>query len=58
VLRVWERFKEPKSKTSKAPVPMRPLLAGFLLAWFFTRNREVKQEIKKRLFQSLGGVYK
>jgi hypothetical protein len=23
----------PKSKASKAPVPMHPLLAGFLLAW-------------------------
>jgi integrase len=30
---VWERFKEPKSKASKAPVPMHPPLAGFLLAW-------------------------
>lgn len=30
---VWGRFKEPKSKISKAPVPMHPLLAGFLLAW-------------------------
>src|SRR5208337_2891064 len=30
---VWGRFKEPKSKASKAPVPMHPLLAGFLLAW-------------------------
>ncbi len=30
---VWRRFKEPKSKASKAPVPMHPLLAGFLLAW-------------------------
>src|SRR5271156_2202267 len=27
------RFKESKSKASKAPVPMHPLLAGFLLAW-------------------------
>ena len=30
---VWGRFKAPKSKTSKAPVPMHPVLAGFLLAW-------------------------
>ncbi|HTR26866.1 MAG TPA: tyrosine-type recombinase/integrase [Terriglobales bacterium] len=30
---VWGRFKEPKSKAPKAPVPMHPLLAGFLLAW-------------------------
>ena len=30
---VWGRFKVPKSKASKAPVPMHPLLAGFLLAW-------------------------
>jgi len=30
---VWGRFKVPKSKASRAPVPMHPLLAGFLLAW-------------------------
>src|SRR3984893_5946042 len=30
---VWGPFKAPKSKASKAPVPMHPLLAGFLLAW-------------------------
>jgi integrase len=30
---VWGRFKRPKSKASRAPVPMHPLLAGFLLAW-------------------------
>ena len=30
---VWGRFKVPKSKASKAPVPMHPLLAGSLLAW-------------------------
>jgi integrase len=30
---VWGRFKAPKSKASRAPVPMHPLLAGFLLAW-------------------------
>jgi integrase len=30
---VWGRMKEPKSKASKAPAPMHPLLAGFLLAW-------------------------
>jgi hypothetical protein len=30
---VWGRFKVPKSKASKALVPMHPLLAGFLLAW-------------------------
>src|SRR5207253_3093058 len=27
------RFKQPKSKASKAPVPLHPLLAGFMLAW-------------------------
>jgi integrase len=27
------RFKVPKSRASRAPVPMHPLLAGFLLAW-------------------------
>jgi integrase len=30
---VWGKFKPPKSKASKAPVPMHPLLAGFLMAW-------------------------
>jgi integrase len=30
---VRRRFKVPKSKASKAPVPTHPLLAGFLLAW-------------------------
>ncbi len=30
---VWGRFKVPKSRASRAPVPMHPLLAGFLLAW-------------------------
>ena len=30
---VWGKFKGPKSKASKAPVPMHPLLAGFLSAW-------------------------
>lgn len=30
---VWGRFKVPKSKASRAPVPMHPLLAGFLLGW-------------------------
>jgi integrase len=30
---VWGRFKVPKSKASKAPFPIHPLLAGFLLAW-------------------------
>jgi integrase len=30
---VWGGFKMPKSKASKAPVPMHPILAGFLLAW-------------------------
>jgi integrase len=30
---VWGRFKEPKSKASKAAVPMHTLVAGFLLAW-------------------------
>jgi len=27
------QFKVPKSKASKAPVPMHPVLAGFLMAW-------------------------
>jgi integrase len=30
---VWNQFKAPKSKASKAPVPMHPVLAGFLMAW-------------------------
>ena len=30
---VWGGFKTPKSKASRAPVPMHPILAGFLLAW-------------------------
>jgi integrase len=30
---VWAQFKVPKSKASKAPVPMHPVLAGFLIAW-------------------------
>ena len=30
---VWAQFKAPKSRASKAPVPMHPLLAGFLMAW-------------------------
>jgi hypothetical protein len=30
---VWAQFKVPKSKASKAPVPMHPVLAGFLMAW-------------------------
>ena len=30
---VWAGFKMPKSKASRAPVPMHPVLAGFLLAW-------------------------
>jgi integrase len=30
---VWAEFKMPKSKASRAPVPMHPVLAGFLLAW-------------------------
>lgn len=29
---VWGHFKTPKSKASKAPVPMHPVLAGFLMA--------------------------
>ena len=29
---VWAQFKVPKSKASKAPVPMHPVLAGFLMA--------------------------
>ena len=31
---VWGRFKVPKSKASKAPVPMHPLLAGFMQDWY------------------------
>lgn len=30
---VWGDFKTPKSKASRAAVPMHPVLAGFLLAW-------------------------
>jgi integrase len=30
---VWGRFGRPKSKASRAPVPLHALLAGFLLAW-------------------------
>lgn len=30
---VWGKFKAPKSKASKSPVPMHPVLAGFLMAW-------------------------
>lgn len=30
---VWAQFKAPKSRASKAPVPMHPILAGFLMAW-------------------------
>lgn len=30
---VWAQFKVPKSKASKAPVPMHPVLADFLMAW-------------------------
>ena len=42
---VWGRFKEPKSKASNAPVPMYPLLAGFLLAW----RERTKYARKQRL---------
>ena len=28
---VWAQFKVPKSKASKAPVPVHPVLAGFLM---------------------------
>ena len=34
---VWAQFKVPKSKASKAPVPMHPVLAGFLMAWTIPR---------------------
>ncbi len=30
---VWAQFKAPKSKASKAPALMHPVLAGFLMAW-------------------------
>jgi integrase len=30
---VWAQFKAPKSRASKAPVPMHPILAGLLMAW-------------------------
>jgi len=29
---VWGQLKTPKSKASKSPVPMHPVLAGFLMA--------------------------
>ena len=34
---VWGKFKAPKSKASKAPVPMHPVLAGF--CWLGERER-------------------
>jgi integrase len=51
---VWGRFKVPKSKASKAPVPMHPLLAGFMLAW---RERTRYPKDKDDVFPSvrLGG---
>jgi len=30
---VWAQFKAPKSKASKAPALMHPVMAGFLMAW-------------------------
>ena len=47
---VWGRFKEPKSKASKAPVPTHPLLAGFLLAW---RERTRYQQDNDYVFPSV-----
>ena len=46
---VWGKFKLPKSKASKAPVPMHPLLAGFLMAW---RERTMYAKDKNYVFPS------
>ena len=46
---VWGKFKPPKSKASKAPVPMHPLLAGFLMAW---RERTTYGKDKDYVFPS------
>lgn len=46
---VWGKFKPPKSKASKAPVPMHPLLAGFLMAW---RERTMYSKDKDYVFPS------
>lgn len=46
---VWGKFKSPKSKASKAPVPMHPLLAGFLMAW---RERTMYPKDKDYVFPS------
>ncbi len=47
---VWGRFKEPKSKASKAAVPLHPLVAGFLLAW---RDRTPYAKDRDYVFPSL-----
>jgi integrase len=46
---VWGKFKAPKSKASKAPVPMHPVLAGFLMAW---RERTPYAKNKHYVFPS------
>jgi len=46
---VWGKFKAPKSKASKMPVPMHPLLAGFLMAW---RERTTYAKDKDYVFPS------
>jgi len=46
---VWGQFKTPKSKASKAPVPMHPVLAGFLMAW---RERTPYSKDKDYVFPS------
>jgi integrase len=46
---VWGKFKLPKSKASKAPVPMHPLLAGFLMAW---RDRTMYAKDENYVFPS------
>lgn len=46
---VWGKFKPPQSKASKAPVPMHPLLAGFLMAW---RERTMYAKDKDYVFPS------
>jgi integrase len=47
---VWGQFKAPKSKASKAPVPMHPVLAGFLMAW---RDRSPYSKDGDYVFPSL-----
>ena len=49
---VWAQFKAPKSRASKAPVPMHPILAGFLMAWRegtpFAKDNEYEAQVGLR----------